>query len=227
MYAATEQRREKGGSGTTKRRTGSDGQNKKEWKQGEEAKPGAKRMMGRKWKSWVKREVRYLITVTHLQRGLQEVWKVASEHERQGRRTRPQPGMAKMGNTEAVTDSLGVYEVVQGATGPTWMVHDRAGRGREVDVDVDVESGTSLPLAHRDICFWLERVTGLAGPCPRATPRLTTCLSSRRSPSAIWISHSTTPSLFKLTPHRPYLSSSQGGAASVLPHFVNSASTDT
>lgn len=52
------------------------------------------------------------------------------------------------------------------------MVHDRAGRGREVDVDVDVdvESGTSLPLAHRDICFWLERVTGLAGPCPRATP---------------------------------------------------------
>lgn len=58
MYAATEQRREKGGSGTTKRRTGSDGQNKKEWKQGEEAKPGAKRMMGRKWKSWVKREGR-------------------------------------------------------------------------------------------------------------------------------------------------------------------------
>lgn len=60
---------------------------------------------------------RYLITVTHLQRGLQEVWKVASDYERQGRRTRPQPGMAKMGNTEAVTDSLGVYEVVQGKVG--------------------------------------------------------------------------------------------------------------
>lgn len=46
-----------------------------------------------------------------------------------------EPGMARMGNTEAVTDSLGVYEVTLphfglGRHDGTDVDHDCAGRGR-------------------------------------------------------------------------------------------------